>query len=261
MLYSEILQSLCPEPDGWRASVSEDWLQGRSLFGGLQAALMLLAMRKQVPADLPLRTLQVTFLAPVPAGTVPIRARVLRAGKNTLHVEGRLVQGDQTLCLGIGIFGADRASTVRRIPEQPPCEPDRPADSHYRPDGIPAFTQHFKARWLRGGPPFSGNRSPEAVLLVGLRDTGPVTEAHVPALADFIPPLGLSWFTVPTPGSSMTWMLEFLFHDFARLPLTGWRVDAQLVAAGNGYQSQSATLWGPGGVPVALSSQSMVVFG
>ena len=43
--------------------VPEDWLQGRTLFGGLQAVVGLAAMRTLAPAA-PLRSLQVTFLAP-----------------------------------------------------------------------------------------------------------------------------------------------------------------------------------------------------
>ena len=47
--------------------VPEDWLQGRTLFGGLQAAVAFAAMRSLVP-QAPLRSLQATFLAPVPGG-------------------------------------------------------------------------------------------------------------------------------------------------------------------------------------------------
>jgi hypothetical protein len=56
-------------------------------------------------------------------------------------------------------------------------------------------------------------------------------------------------------------MLELLRDDVRELPLVGWRVDAELVAARDGYTSQSVMVWGPGGVPVALSRQSMLVFG
>ena len=45
--------------------VPDDWLQGRTLFGGLQAVIGLAAMRSLV-AEPPLRSLQVTFLGPVP---------------------------------------------------------------------------------------------------------------------------------------------------------------------------------------------------
>jgi hypothetical protein len=59
----------------------------------------------------------------------------------------------------------------------------------------------------------------------------------------------------------MTWMLELLTNRFDGLALSGWRVDATLVAAQHGYTSQSCMIWGPRGEPMALSRQSMVVFG
>ena len=87
------------------------------------------------------------------------------------------------------------------------------------------------------------------------------TDAHLIALADFVPPVGLSWMSKPTPGSSMTWMLEFLDQGFTRQPVNGWMVDSEMLAARDGYTSQSTTLWSPAGVPTMLSRQSMVVFG
>ena len=45
------------------------------------------------------------------------------------------------------------------------------------------------------------------------------------------------------------------------VPVQKWRLDAELTAAADGYISQSTMVWGPGGEPVALSRQSMVVFG
>ncbi|HVH33257.1 MAG TPA: hypothetical protein VM847_03985, partial [Tahibacter sp.] len=43
-------------------------------------------------------------------------------------------------------------------------------------------------------------------------------------------------------------------------PAEGWRVDAELVAARDGYTSQSTWIVAPDGRPIALSRQSMVVF-
>jgi hypothetical protein len=56
-------------------------------------------------------------------------------------------------------------------------------------------------------------------------------------------------------------MLEFLRDRFDDLPLSHWRVDAEMPAARDGYISQSVMIWAPNGVPAALSRQSMVVFG
>ena len=50
-------------------------------------------------------------------------------------------------------------------------------------------------------------------------------------------------------------------HPLGQAEAIGWRVDAQMMAAESGYTNQSLVLWGPGGVPVALGRQSMVVFG
>ncbi len=68
-----------------RVLVPEDWTQGRTLFGGLQAAIGLKAMRSLVP-EAPLRSLQVTFVGPVPGGEVRASARVIRSGKSTTRM-------------------------------------------------------------------------------------------------------------------------------------------------------------------------------
>lgn len=60
----------------------QSWTQGRTLFGGLQAALLVRAMRTHVEPGLPLRTLQTTFVGPVFAGRLAIRCQVLRIGKS-----------------------------------------------------------------------------------------------------------------------------------------------------------------------------------
>lgn len=260
MFFSEILQSLRPDSGSWTADIPEDWMQGRSAFGGLQAAFAVRAMRTLLPDGLPLRTLQTTFMAPVPAGPVRIRAQVLRTGKNAVHVQAQLFDGDQVLCIVIGIFGAARASAVVVQPKPRPVAEPVSIVLPFVPGLMPSFTQHFLFRWLQGSPPFTGNPLTEHVIEVGLRDPGPVSEAHVIAMADSIPPLALSLLKRPAAGSSMTWTLELLAERFDHLALQAWRLDSELVAGGGGYTSQSVRVWGPGGEPLAVSRQSMVVF-
>jgi acyl-coenzyme A thioesterase PaaI-like protein len=240
--------------------VPPDWLQGRTVFGGVQAALALRAMRTLVPG-VPLRTLQGTFLAPVPGGTMTATARVLRTGKSATHVEARLVDGDATLALLVGVFGLARPSVVDLRPRQPPVDSATPLEFGYIPGLMPAFTQHFTVRFLRGAVPYTGSSQVDNVLEVGLRDAGPCTEGHLLAMADFIPPIALSHLKAPAPGSTLTWMIETLADRFDGLALQGWRIDATMVAARDGYTSQSLMVWGPDGEPLATSHQSMVVFG
>jgi acyl-CoA thioesterase len=248
-------------PEGTEFQVSEDWLQGRSAFGGLQAAFGVAAMRRLLPQPLPLRTLQVTFVAPVPPGPVRARAQLLRVGKSASQVEASLWRDDARLALMVGVFGAARESRVAHAPARPHVAGDEAVLFRYREGVTPAFTQHFAARWLVGGLPFSGSGTRHTVVELDLIDAGPCSDAHVLALADFIPPVALSLLSTPTAGSSLTWMLELFETEPARLPLTRWRVDSEMVAAQDGYTSQSNRLWGPDGQLVALSRQSMVVFG
>jgi acyl-coenzyme A thioesterase PaaI-like protein len=240
--------------------VPDDWVQGRTLFGGLQAVVGLAAMRSLAP-EAPLRSLQVTFLAPVPGGPVRARARILRSGKSATHVEARIVDGDNTLALMVGVFGLPRASAVTLRPRRPEVTPESPVDVPWIPGVSPNFTQHFKARWIVGGLPWSGIERPDVVIELAMRDRGHATESHVLAMADFIPPIALSYLRTPVAAASLTWMLELLTEDVGSLPLDGWRIDAQMTAAHSGYVNQSLMLWGPGGVPVALGRQTMVVFG
>ena len=261
MKWSALLAAARCEPGRATLALTEDWMQGRSAFGGLQSALALRAMRTLVAAELPLRTLQTTFVAPAPAGETVATARMLRSGKSAHQVEATIARDGDVLALVVGVFGSARASRVSHVPAMPRLSHpvDRPLP--HLPEVLPRFLQHFDARWVEGDLPFSGSSATRSTVELGLRDEGPADESHVVALADFIPPVALSWMPGPTPGSSVTWMLELLLDRFDHLPLQGWRVDAELVAARDGYTSQSTTIWTPHGQAAALSHQSMVVFG
>ncbi|MFT3927363.1 MAG: thioesterase family protein [Myxococcales bacterium] len=257
---SALLASAVVDGPMLRVSVPADWSQGRSVFGGLQAAFAAQAMRALVPSSVPLRTLQATFIAPI-AGELEISAQVLRTGKSATHVEARIFERG-TLCASlIGVFGEARSSVVRVTPEQPPVSTERALPLPFLPGVVPNFLQHFEARLLRGSVPFAGIETREAVYELAFKDSGPASEAMVIAAADFPAPIGLTYLKTPSPGSTLTWMLEFLADGFHQLPITGFRLDVSLLAARDGYTSQSVMVWGPGGIPLALGSQSMLIFG
>ena len=260
MNLTELLLAMRVENGRAHATVGEDWLQGRSLFGGLQAAIGWRAMRALVPAEMPLRTLQMTFIAPIEAGDVTAQARVLRAGKNTMHLEARFGSDEATQALMLCVFGSARESIVHRQLAAPAPIGERRPIPFMR--GItPSFMQQFGVDLIGGAGPFSGKAVDNTAFELALHDCGPMTEAHLLVLADFVPPVALSWMPKPVPGSSLTWMFELLDADFAAEPLSGWRLESEMSAARNGYTSQTTTVFAPSGSAVALSRQSMVVFG
>ncbi|MGO9835415.1 MAG: acyl-CoA thioesterase [Polyangiaceae bacterium] len=259
--FSQLLSS-AREVDGvWRTAVPDDWMQGRSVFGGLQGALAAQAMRSCVAPEVPLRVLQMTFIAPAARGDLDVRPQMLRAGKSATHVEARVSSGGALASIAVGVFGRARPSHVEVVPRVAAVPPEEARRAS--PVAAPHinFTQHFKMRWLRGDPPFSGTSVPRAVIEVGLNDRGVTSTEHVIAIADAIPPLALSLLKAPAPGSTLTWTLEMLKDTFDDVPLDGWVHHAELTAGRDGYTNQSVFVCARDGSVAALSRQSMVVFG
>ena len=266
MSFSDILQSMQAEADGLRVSIPEDWLQGRSAYGGLQAALALQAMRRLVPAEVPLRTLQTTFIAPA-AGTLRIDAQVLREGKSAIHAEARMFDGAQLVLLVVAVFGRSRESKIS-IPVAAPTPPKTPAQAMlmpYLPGITPAFTQHLEFRWTTNNLPFSGAKEPRLQVYVRLREPpAPGTvgdDVHLVMLADAPPSPGMTLFRGPVAGSSLTWTLELLDEQPGLAADDHLYIDNEVTAARHGYFNQTATLWRGDGSALALSRQSFVIFG
>ena len=188
-------------------TITEDWMQGRSTFGGLQAAMALKAMRETTGVTAPLRVLQTSFIAPVGGGEVTVRASTLRAGKSVTHVEARLMQGADTLCLVVGIFGVARESAivVPMAGANAAASPEGFKDLPFARGIAPNFTQHFQWRWAAGGWPYSGSVEPFTRIWLRHRTatgTGAAeAEYAMVALADAVPSPALPpSYAVPSLG-------------------------------------------------------------
>lgn len=259
--FSTLLEQSTMRPGELVCDVPDDWMQGRSVYGGLQLALAGAAMRSLVGPQLALRSTQMTFVGPV-GSSVRITAEVMRTGRNVTHVIARIVEpSGATAAVVTGVYGLPRASQVDLRLRCPTDYPESGPLVPWLPGVTPNCTQHFAVRMLEGGLLFAGSLQPRAAYAIDLRDSAIVTELTALLLADYAPPLGLTALPAPAPGSTVTWAVELLESDFSSLGPTGWRLDAELLTARDGYTTQVATLWGPGGVPVAIGHQCMMVFG
>jgi acyl-CoA thioesterase len=253
-----------------RFDVGDDWLQGRTCYGGLISALAVLAMRDRAgtawPEDVGLRALQTCFVGPVSPGSVDIRASVLRQGRNVCQVQAHVLQQGQVAAALLGVFGGDRPSTLQpRLPRRP--APRHEADAlpvpPPRPHGAPAFLAHFDMRWAEGAVPFSGVSGHSSCIHMRLN---PEEAASVPAelqivlLADLSPTPVIGELARPSANSSVTWELQLRPVDPGP-PEGWWRADNESLMVDGGYVNQSARLWAPGGQLAAYGYQVVAVFG
>jgi len=260
MNFSEIIAAIRPENDRLHLDIPDDWRQGRTVFGAVQAALGLKAMRELLPDSIPLRTLQTTFIAPIIGKTVQAQAITLRTGKFTSHIEARLESAHKLIAVMLGIFGESRSSEISFSPRPFKIKAQKRLTPPFVPGVTPNFYQHFAGTWTNGGLPFSGSPAAQTIIELSMLEPGPATESHILAMADFVPPLALSMLNRPAAGSSISWMLEFLQPQPTNLSLQKWRIEVELNAASGAYTSQSASIWGPDRTSMALRRQSMVIF-
>ncbi len=262
MTFSEILQTLRQDGAAFLVDITDDWGQGRAMFGGLVTAVANEALRQLVPRDRPLRSLQTTFVGPATAGTWQLTPTVLRIGKAVTIARCDVIDNGQIVATVVGVYGGARPSAVNVKPQAAasPRNVDEIREIQFK-DGAPQFLQHFAVRFAEGAKPFSGSAKTPTKAFIRHRDPQPLGESHVIALIDCIPTPAMSMFLAPAPSSSLVWTLEFFEHRFDFPAEAWWRIDTDIDAAGEGYVNQSAILNDPDGRPVALTRQLFAVFG
>jgi len=272
--FAQALDALRRDGECWHAIVPQSWANGRTVYGGLLAAYTLRTMRECLverlgtaagcESALPLRSLQITFVAPVPAGEpLELRPQLLRSGRSATHVRCDLLLQDTVACATVAVFGADRPSRVRLdiARQDPPAGVDDLPDMPRVPGVTPEFAKHLQLRWADGGIPYSGRNEPRSVIYARMQDPHCSAEELLLALADSIPTPALAMLDRPAPAASMNWMIEPI-GDPAKLDRTRWSLIGTEVRAGSdGYLSQTSVLWGPEGHAYAVSHQSVAIFG
>lgn len=258
-------------------NMTDDWQQGRAAFGGIQGAIGAVAMRAAVGDDLPLRALQMTFIAAVDSGPVRAEASIVRRGRNITHAQCTLLSGGKVAGLLVGVYGAARPSQARLpMPVPQDLKPfDSLKDVPFMPGRMPEFLRHYMQRWAGGTRMFTSSAPKPARMWARLREAVPgsdhqaqaalstpvMREASLVALADLPPSPVLSMLDRPAPGASLTWLLEFTIDprtfDAARWVL----LQTESRFADEGYNSQTARLWDFDGQALGVSHQTTAIFG
>lgn len=253
---ADVVASLSGDPLTLDAPPS--WSQGRTLYGGMTAALAWAATARTNPDLPPLRSVQAAFVGPA-SGRLTLEPLVLRRGKSATTV-GVNVHGDAGLAARLTFFcGAARPSKVAHERVTAPVAP--------APDDLPAvlaagqgptFAANYDIRHVSGGLPFSGGE-PEFVMWARMREAdGADPLVSLIALADVLPPASMPVFPEFGVISSLSWSF-----DLDRLPVdaSAWylcRATSQSTA--DGYSRQAMDVWDANGRRVLAGSQTVAIF-
>lgn len=258
MIFSELMAGL--DFDGaLTGRVPDNWRQGRTLYGGITAALLFEAARRAFPDLPPLRSAEIAYVGPA-EGDIRATASMLRRGKSVAFV-GVDLEGERGLAArAIFAFGAARPSLFAAHFAPAPAVPGPDAagafgDDRRRPD----FARNFEVKLAAGAPPMSGAEKPDALLWVRHRDRNATSLAALIALADMPPPAMMPMFKSAAPISTMTWSFNMLSDDPPADD--GWRLLSSVAEnAADGYSSQDMLLWSRTGEPMIAGRQSVAIF-
>ncbi len=259
MDYNALMNSAVFTDERFAVTIPDGWMQGRTTYGGLSAALCLEASLRAFPDLPPLRSALISFVGPA-GGAVEARAQVLRRGKSVTFVESDLLgeRGLATRCAFV--FGVGRPSEFSRtftpFPEMPPPEDCEPLI----PPGLgPPFAQHFETGLAKGARPFTGSDEFDHFVWVRHRDKDATTLPALLALADMPPPAVLPMATTLAPISSVTWSVNFL-NDAPKTTDGWWLLQSRGENAAEGYSSQDMLVWNRDGDLVIAGRQSVAIF-
>jgi acyl-CoA thioesterase len=179
------------------------------LIGALAARAATLA----VGVERPLRSLDLAFIAPLPAGAVEVDVEVLGAGKAVTQLTVSFRSGGVLGARVHVVAGASRVSALRvdtgptEMVEGDPAE--QGIELPYVPGVMPEFGQHLEYRWCSEAFPFIGG-GPETARLNGWARHRTAAEglAAMVALLDAWPPVVLPMASGPVPASTVRWGIQ-----------------------------------------------------
>jgi acyl-CoA thioesterase len=262
--FATLINKVQSTTEGAHLRVPDDWMQGRTVYGGLVAAMALKSMRRHVPRERKVRSLLFSFIGPLSSDPFFIQRQVLRSGKSVTTVEAKVVQNDIICSTAVGSFGADRDSKIQIAPtkrlEMP--APSKALELPYIEGLTPAFTRHFDYRWAIGEFPFSGKGGGEIGGWINFKEeTNCLTEEWLIALADAWPTPVLSKLKEPAAASTLTWALEFVHLDrMACSENEWWAYHCIVDSAERGYAHERSAVWDPEGQLAIFSRQTTSVF-
>lgn len=244
-------------------SIDESWTQGRSVFGGLSAALVLAHVEANIDyEDKELRSVNVNFCGAIDANVeCQLSYQIMSAGKSVLQVQGQLSQNKTIKTLVTFCFGRQRPSSLQVQPTRNCIAEHAFTSMPFLAGIVPNFIQHIKLAFGSEHLPFSGKGDGHVFGQMSFNTRPQVfNDCAILALIDAWPPAVLPMLKSPAPASTITWQVDFiqptakLNHDDCLF------YDCKVIQAEQGYAHTESQVFHPNGQLIALSRQLVGIY-
>ena len=244
--------------------VSEDWAQGRTLYGGITGAILCEFVGQDIEDSRRLRNLEIGFVRPFEAGKpYHIELETLAQGRTATIRAARIIQEDKVRATAKADFVAPFESQVAAqcfiapgIPEPDQCK----QFSRYQ---VPDFHRNFFQGSLASPAyPFSGEQTTEIGGWVGFKiPPRQLRDAHLVCLIDAWPPAITPRYASRKPLSTLSWSMHFADPVRGTAPDQPVGYYARVNYADSGLSSTHADIWDRQGRLLAKSQQLNLVYG
>lgn len=264
MTVDELFSEMSEARSEYTLIVDDTWTQGRTLYGGVSAALTYKAAEHLITDGRAVRSFHCNFIGPISAGEeIKVKAEILRTGKNVTQIVAQVFQNDRVCTMSQICFGVKRSSKLD----------SQAADSHNMdvpkkrlflpqiPKIVPNFIQHFDMSIDKGSLGFG--KSDEAVLHGWNRFKKTPSQfgiAELILLMDAWPPTMYQLMRIPAPASTMSWDVEFIQPELSLEPKQWFASETQARHIKDGYGHEEGQFWDEKGNLLALSRQVVAIF-
>lgn len=261
MNFSDLIAAAERHDDEIRFAAPDNWKQGRTLFGGLTAAMSLHAARELTDETRQLRSALISFAGPS-SDEVRASAEMVRSGRTAATVRTALSSGGSAATQCLLSFSDLRESAISYDAAPAPSNATPSADQilRFSDVGGPQFGRNFDVAMVGGSVPMSGADNPEVLWWARHRDArARGTELGLLCLGDILPPAVLPMLDKPAPVSSMTWMVDVITGKLDTED--GWYLfHTKADSARGGYSTQDMSVWNSAGELIVKGRQTVTLF-
>ena len=235
---------------------SEDWYQGRGIYGGLVFAQFVFALRGKT--EFPIRRLTVDMCAPVLAGDIEIKVQEARKGVNSHFFYVCAIQGTKVVAHGSAVCGGARSNLFDIHTHPAPEEIPPTFDSIPSNPLMPEFTNHFEYWPTIGAFPFSQATDLRCGGWIRHRQDRLIDTEMVAALLDaWWPSVSLA-LNGPRPMGTISCTIDFsMTESFEQTEPC--LLENTCVEVHEGYAVENNVLWSAKGRVLARAQQNVVI--